>query len=73
MKKINHNKLNKVGAVSVFTVEGAAEAYKTAVKTLNERGLDMAGSIYLANAADDLHRIGFSWDEIEALEIAAIA
>lgn len=57
----------KVGNLQVFTTEGAINAYKIFVR-LFQRDLSMAASSVLSDASDDMHRLGFSWDELEEIE-----
>lgn len=61
-----------VGNLHVFTMEGAVEAFKLfAARCYAE--LTMESSVVLSNVADDMHRLGFTWDEIENMELEAIA
>lgn len=70
-KKINHNNINKIGGVAVFTIAGAIETYKK-LAAICYNNLSMESSVALSDAADTLHGLGFSWDEIEAFELQAI-
>ena len=49
-----------VGNIQVFTMERAVEVYKEA-------------SVVLSDVGDDMHRLGFTWAEIEDMELEAIA
>lgn len=62
----------KVGNLQVFTREGAVNAYKIFVR-LFEAHMTMEASAILSDASDDMHRIGFTWDELEELECVALA
>lgn len=69
---LNHNILNKIGGVAVFTIEGAADAYRRfAARCFSD--FSMESSAALSAEADKLHALGFSWSEIESLELEAIA
>lgn len=70
--KLTHNKLNTIGGIPYFTTEGAVEAFKTLAKVVYA-DLTQESSIVLSEAAERLHELGFSWNEIEAFEISAIA
>ena len=35
--------------------------------------LTMEASVVLSNVGDDMHRLGFTWSEIEDMELEAIA
>lgn len=72
MKKINHETLNKIASVAVFSIEGAIEAYKNIVKYFCDH-VSMESGVVVSKAAEDMHKIGFTWEEIEALEIEALA
>lgn len=62
----------RVGNVVVFSREGAIEAFKRFAK-ICYNNLTMESSCVLSDCADDMHKLGFSWEEIEAMEIKAIA
>ena len=57
----------KVGNLQVFTTEGAINAYKIFVQ-LFQRDMSLAASCILSSASEDMHRLGFSWDELEEIE-----
>lgn len=65
--KINGIYGTKVGNLQVFTYEGAVNAYKIFCELFN-REMTMEASVVASKAAEDMHRIGFSWEEIEKLE-----
>ena len=69
---LNHSKLNTIGGVPVFTIEGAVNAYK-AFAARCYSNLTMESSVVLADEAEKLHAMGISWDEIETIENQAIA
>jgi hypothetical protein len=70
--KINGKYGAKVGNIQVFTIERAVEVFKMfAARCYNE--LTMESSIVLREVSEDMHNIGFSWDEIEEMEISSIA
>lgn len=62
----------KILGVTVFTYEGAVAAYKQCVKRLYE-DLSMEASVALNQAEQTLHRLGYTWAEIEQFELDAIA
>lgn len=67
--KINNKYGAKVGNLQVFTYEGAINAYKLFCECFN-RELTMEASVVSSKAAEDMHRLGFSWEEIEKIETA---
>lgn len=62
----------RVGNLIVFSREGAIEAFKKLAK-ICYNNLTMESSCVLSDCANDMHKLGFDWGEIEALEIAALA
>lgn len=61
-----------VGNIRVFTMERAVEVYKMfAARCYAD--LTMESSVVLSSVGDDMHRLGFSWAEIENMELEAIA
>ena len=61
-----------VGNIRVFTMERAVEVYKMfAARCYAD--LTMEASVVLSNVGDDMHRLGFTWAEIEDMELEAIA
>jgi hypothetical protein len=69
--KINGKYGAKVGSLQVFTYEGAIRAYKIFCEIFN-RDMSMEASVVQSGTAEDMHRIGFSWEEIEQIEIESI-
>lgn len=70
--KINGKYGAKVGNIQVFTLERAVEVFKMfATRCYND--LTMESSIVLSKVSEDMHKIGFSWTEIEDMEISCIA
>lgn len=63
--KINKTYGAKVGNLQVFTYEGAVNAYK-----IFNRELTAEASAIQSDAALDMHRLGFSWEEIESIELS---
>lgn len=62
----------RVGNIQVFTMERAVEVYKMfAVRCYAD--LTMEASVVLSNVGEDMHRLGFTWAEIEDMELEAIA
>lgn len=61
----------KVGNIQVFTMERAVEVFQMFAARCYGC-LTMESSVVLSNVADDMHRLGFTWDEIERLELEAI-
>lgn len=62
----------RVGNMVVFSREGAVETFKKFAK-ICYTNLTMESSLVLSDCANDMHNLGFTWDEIEAIEIQAIA
>ena len=61
-----------VGNIQVFTMERAVEVYKMfAARCYAD--LTMEASVVLSDVGDDMHRLGFTWAEIEDMELEAIA
>ena len=67
--KINKTYGAKIGNLQVFTYEGAVNAYKVFCQIFN-RELTAEASAIQSDAALDMHRIGFSWEEIESIELS---
>lgn len=61
-----------VGNIQVFTMERAVEVFKVFAERCYA-DLTMEASVVLANVGDDMHRLGFSWSEIEDMELSVIA
>lgn len=61
----------KIGNIQVFTYEGAVNAYKIFCELFN-RDMTMEASAVMSDASLDMHRIGFTWDEIEAIELSVL-
>lgn len=62
----------KVGNIQVFTIERAVEVFKMFVaRCYND--LTIESSIVLSEVSEDMHKIGFSWAEIEEMELSCIA
>lgn len=70
--KINGTYGAKVGNLQVFTYEGAIKTYKIFCQLFN-RDMTHEASVVAGKAAEDLHKLGFSWEEIEQFEIETIA
>ena len=58
-----------IGNLQVFTYEGAAEAYKIFCQLFNRARTPEASAVQ-SDAALDMHRIGFRWEEIEQIELS---
>ena len=58
----------KIGNIQVFTKERAIEVFKLFVKRCYE-DLTMESSSVLSDVADDMHKIGFSYEELEQIEM----
>lgn len=69
--KINGTYGVKIGNLQVFTYEGAVNAYKIFCELFN-RDMTMEASAVMSDASLDMHRIGFTWDEIEAIELSVL-
>lgn len=61
-----------VGNILVFTMERAVDVYKM-FAALCYADLTMEVSVVLSNAGNDMHRLGFTWSEIEDMKLEAIA
>ena len=61
-----------VGNIQVFTLERAVEVFKMFAARCYEN-LTMEASVVLSDVSDDMHRLGFSWEEIEAMELEVLA
>ena len=60
----------KIGGVTVFTYEGAEAAYK-ALAARVYANLTMEASAALDAVSETMHGLGYSWEEINDMEIAA--
>ena len=58
----------KVGHRQVFTKEGAIEIYKMFLSVCYN-DVTMESAKVLSEVEHDLNKIGFTWDEIEKIEI----
>ena len=70
--KVNGKYGATVGNIQVFTVERAVEVFKMFAARCYDN-LTMEASVVLSDVSDDMHRLGFSWVEIEDMELEAIA
>lgn len=61
----------RIGNIQVFTRSGAIEAYKAFAKYIYDR-ISPESCVALSKAAEDMHAIGFEYEEIEQMEIDAI-
>ena len=61
----------KVGNITVFSQEGAVKAYVIFCEIFN-REMTMEASVVASKAANDMHNLGFTWDEIEKIEISTL-
>lgn len=61
----------RIGNIQVFTRSGAIEAYKAFAKHVYDR-LSPESCVALSKAAEDMHAIGFEYEEIEQMEIDVI-
>lgn len=62
----------KVGNKMVFTREGAINIYKLFLSECY-RKFDMGASMVLSKVEDDMVRLGFTYDELEEMELAELA
>lgn len=69
--KINGTCGAKIGNLQVFTYEGAICAYKIFCELFN-RYMTTEASVVQSKAAENMNRLGFSWEEIEAIELSAL-
>lgn len=58
----------KIGNIQVFTREGAINAYKGFCRLFAELGTP-ASSYVMDGATEDMHRLGFTYEELEDIEI----
>ena len=61
----------KVGNITVFSKKGAVKAYKIFCELFN-RDHTMEASAVLSNASLDMFTLGFTPDEVEAIEISTL-
>ena len=61
-----------MGNIQVFTLERAVEVFKMFAARCYEN-LTMEASVVLSDVSDDMHRLGFSWEELEAMELEVLA
>ena len=61
-----------VGNIQVFTLERAVEVFKIFAARCYEN-LTPESSCVLSDVSEDMHRLGCTWSEIEAMELEAIA
>ena len=61
----------KIGGVTVFTYEGAEAAYKRLVARAAEH-YTMETSDALGVVSDVMHDLGYTWEQINDMEIEAI-
>lgn len=69
--KINGRCGAKVGNIQVFTYEGAIRAYKIFCEIFN-KNMTMEASVAQSDAAEDMHKLGFTWEEIENIELSTL-
>jgi hypothetical protein len=62
----------KIANIVVFTREGAINAYKTLARICYDN-LTLEASVVLSNAMLDMLALGFTAEECETIELAAIA
>lgn len=68
--KINGTYGAYVGHRLVFTKEGALERYKLALEVAyNRKSFSMSESLFLTEIEDDLYKIGFTYEELEEIEL----
>lgn len=61
----------RVGNIQVFTLARAVEVFKMFAEHCYSN-LTIEASIVLSDVGEDMHRLGFSWEEIEAMELEVI-
>lgn len=66
--KVNGTYGAKIGNLQVFTYERAVEIYRLFLEECH-KNFRMASSVVLGEVEEDMNRIGFSWEEIEQMEI----
>lgn len=66
--KINGTYGAKIGNIQVFTYERAIDVFKAFVERCYSN-LTMESSTVLSNVSDDMHKIGFDYDELQKIEI----
>ena len=70
--KINGKYGAKVGNLTVFTREGAVEAYRLFCEVFN-RHRTLEASVVMSDAALDMMKLGFTPAELEDIELEAMA
>ena len=70
--KLNGKYGAHVGNIQVFTLERAVEVFKMFAARCYDN-LTMEASVVLSDVSEDMHRLGFSWEEIEAMELEVLA
>ena len=70
--KINSAYGAKIGNIQVFTYEKAIEVFKMFIEHCYEN-LTPESSFVLADVAEDMHKIGFEYAELEKMEIEIIS
>lgn len=68
---MTYGKNAKVGNITVFSREGAIEAYRTFCRLFNKE-LSLEASIAQDNAARDMLALCFTTNEIETIEISTL-
>lgn len=61
----------KIGGVTVFTYQGAIDAFKKFSRCVYN-DLSFETSVALSNESEKMHELGFTWEQIEKLEIDSI-
>lgn len=68
---IKGSKAVKIGGITVFTYEGAEAAYKSlAARVYSD--LTMEASAALSAVSDVMHGLGYTWEQINDMEIEAV-
>ena len=69
--KINGTYGAKIGGIQVFTYDGAVNVYKIICESFY-RDMTFEAAAVMSDVSLDMQRIGFTWDEIEAIELSVL-
>lgn len=69
---IKNRRSANIGGVTVFTYEGAEAAYKSLAARVYA-DLTMEASVALDAVSDVMHGLGYTWEQINDMEIEAIS
>lgn len=70
--KTNNIYGGQVGGHTVFTREGAVEVYKTFVETVYSN-FSTESALAIGKVEEEMIDLGFTWEELEQIELSAVA